>query len=566
MLLALVALGACFLVGLLGSENRYRELALECERSRVPCAWDGALQWAGPFVEAVSGAPEKEVFSRLSVCLEQLGVKPLSGSPPGRAPLTGSQLAASPVKEVTRLEAAGYLLGCALVAGLDLLPCATQLEDPSQAFAQRTYGVCRVDEQGRIADWYIPFSENSNDVAQGLTLMSAGRFAAHFIGATAEAEMGARESYRLFARALTYGNPPEVLFRRGVVKARNGAVEFGVDDMREALRSAPSAPGHTVLGDVLMRQGVPDEALSAYSAAITLKPDHLPARVGKARALLGTGAVEQAESLLEALRAEAPAVPRLHAALATCYRRRGETDKALVELREEIRVNPVPDSYQQLADFLSSSGKGAEGVAVLEEGYELLRTPAMGTALASSYAANGQKDKGMELCRTLTTEHADRFETVRDCSHTALWQRELETGEAWLTRAVQLAPHRKEEWAWLYVARLDLEKKGKKGTKSSQETLGEMMKRFASARRDVAFALLRAHYVEEAQAILREGLEQNPADGSLLAALYYTLRRSGLDEEAEKLKEEGIKKIKEEDVHRVLHRMKRMDAHLRRKH
>jgi tetratricopeptide (TPR) repeat protein len=562
--LALLAVGGYFLVPLLQSENRYLQLEAECVRSRVPCAWEGADQWGTPFAEKVSGQADKDKFAQLGLCLDLLQVKPLQTVPEKRYVLTGQQVAERDVRNVSSLEATGYLLGCALTAGLDVVPCSFDLDEPSQRFIDRTYGVCTVDEDGQIADHLVPFVDDEDPPVNELSIMTPGRFTSHFIAAAAKAEDRPRESYRMFARALVYDEPAEVLFHRGVVKARNGAVEFGVDDVQSALKTAPSAPGHTVLGDILMRQGTPADALNSYTSALSLNANYRLAQVGKARALLGTGAEEQALALLEQLREEDPSLPGLHAALATCYSHRGETDKAVQELREEVRQNPNPTSYGLLADHLISAGEADEAVKLLEQGYEQLNSPGMGITLTGFYAKVDRQDDALALCGRLAAEHADRHDVWRDCGSLAFGAQAYGSAEEFLSRAVALAPHHKDGWAWLYVTRLKLEKKQEKGTKTAQATLEEMLGRFASARLNVAQVLLWSEEADAAEVVLREGLDAAAPDVSILRALYYTLRRNGKDEEAGHLRDRWLDELDEEEAGQLLRWMNRIDARLER--
>jgi adenylate cyclase len=179
----------------------------------------------------------------------------------------------------------------------------------------------------------------------------------------------------------------------------------------QVLAAAPrDASAHVVKGQVLRRQGRPEEAISAYETALALNPNSVGALNGLSWCKIHTGLPEVAISIAErAVRLSPsprdpdisdryyiigiahllqsrideaimwleracnvrPGVPHPHARLAAAYALKGLTDRAAVELAEARRLS-ADDRYSSLARLKAAGfmGPGSWGVPKVRELFE----------------------------------------------------------------------------------------------------------------------------------------------------------------------------------------------------
>src|SRR5262245_27066462 len=79
---------------------------------------------------------------------------------------------------------------------------------------------------------------------------------------------------------------PRVLHLRGVIALQRGEDEHALDLLDEAIRLDPTdSDAHANLGLLLLKARQLPQALAAYAAAVTIRPDSATAQLGLARAL-----------------------------------------------------------------------------------------------------------------------------------------------------------------------------------------------------------------------------------------------------------------------------------------
>lgn len=305
---AVLGVGAYVAFTLLAGAGPYRDLAEECRGNDLPVPWAGFEAW-GRECSATS-------FAELADMAGQAGFSPaLSGERPTEI-LTGKKLAERGGGRVTSIEAAGFLLGCALASDLEVTPCRKKAPGLATPFSSRKYGLC-LTEEGAVTAATAPFGE-PGELEEWESMEPAG-FLAHFLAAAGEAAADPREAYRLFGAALGFRDEPALYFSRGLAKVRNGVVEFGVDDMRKAVAGQADPDALVAVGEALMEQGNAGEALQEFSRAYTLERGNLAARFGIARARLASGAADKALVILDELVQEEADLPGLQTALAHAY-------------------------------------------------------------------------------------------------------------------------------------------------------------------------------------------------------------------------------------------------------
>ena len=161
--------------------------------------------------------------------------------------------------------------------------------------------------------------------------------------------------------------PAEVAAHRndlGTDLARQGLREQAIAEFRAAIRIRPDdAVAHSNLGLALREQGKPEEAIAAYREAIRIQPDLAAAHNGLGGALQGLGNPEEAiAAYREAIRIQ-PYFAPAHNNLGNALRAQGKLDEAVAAYRESIRIQPNAVPHYNLGIALKAQEKPEEAVA-----------------------------------------------------------------------------------------------------------------------------------------------------------------------------------------------------------
>jgi tetratricopeptide (TPR) repeat protein len=109
-----------------------------------------------------------------------------------------------------------------------------------------------------------------------------------------------------------------------------GRIDEAVETLRECDRTAPVL---TLEAECAESQGRIDDALARVQEALTLDPNYLRASLKRGTLLLLSGSTEEAVVVLEDAVRQAPYSSQAHFNLAQAYMRRGDTEKADVQLQ-----------------------------------------------------------------------------------------------------------------------------------------------------------------------------------------------------------------------------------------
>ena len=215
----------------------------------------------------------------------------------------------------------------------------------------------------------------------------------------------------LFSRGL--GSDPGVLHLTGVIRLQQGRFAEATGLLARARAADPRQPHFALThGIALGRQGLMEEALAAWRAAIKLKPDlteayletanlqqrlgqldqaaatwrrllrvapgHIQAKLSLSAVLIDSGHVEEAETLLRRTLRET-LEPRVrssfHNALAMALRRRSQHAEALEQFEAANALEPAPPFLEiQRAEVLQDLKRYDEAVALMKRA--LAREPA----------------------------------------------------------------------------------------------------------------------------------------------------------------------------------------------
>jgi tetratricopeptide (TPR) repeat protein/predicted Ser/Thr protein kinase len=224
-----------------------------------------------------------------------------------------------------------------LTKAIDLQP----RPDRYRARGDARYGM------GRYAEAIEDYGRADDDAAarggRGLALQALGRPADAVAEYTRALELRPRDA--------------RLLNNRGTAKVDLLDLPGARKDFEEALESNEFfAEAYHNLGNVLLLESRPAEAIRQYDLALGCDPDYTEAYVHRARARLKTGATEEAAAdLRQALRRE-PRNPDVLLDLATVTRARGDDAKALSLLEEALAAAPAgwpprPKAEKLLAEW-----------------------------------------------------------------------------------------------------------------------------------------------------------------------------------------------------------------------
>jgi len=141
------------------------------------------------------------------------------------------------------------------------------------------------------------------------------------------------------------------------------------EEFLATLRYTADRPeSRTALGNFLNAQGKTDEAQAAFSKALALDPEFVPAYVNSADLWRATGRDDQAAAVLEQGVSRVPGSAALHYALGLTRVRQHQQAAALESLKRAAELEPDTARYTYVyAVAVHSAGRTAEGIAIMEQ-------------------------------------------------------------------------------------------------------------------------------------------------------------------------------------------------------
>lgn len=482
-----------------------------CSEHNVPCPVGQTLELPVELAAVASGA---ELATGMAAVLEGRGKVSRPGAPPDRLRPAAEVLAGSGLKMVA-LEAVALAWGAAQAANLPLVPCLPDSQLAAEPFWQRGYALC--DQQCNLV--YAPLPADDGDMTW--QCLTAPRFTAHFIAANGELPLPAREAYRLFAAARELHKDPDLTLRQGVVKVRNDAPEFGIEDMRVALHSGAAADGQLLLGSALLSVGLPADALDAFETLLRVAPEDPHGRLGKARSLALLGRMEAAEATLQSLEQTNPDLPGLWAAVASTHRHNKDIEGATSAIRREVAHNPAREHVAFLVDLLLEERREEEAMALLDSLYERLQRADLALMAAQLAGTAGRVEEAQQRLAAALDAHPDNVELLYLTAQRSLDKKEFGAAEEVLMRLRKRDPENVQVQVDLALSRFGLEKAGGHGARSARETVADFARKSPRRVYQVAQVLSSWEYWDETEKLLEERLARKPGSRHLTAWLYF---------------------------------------------
>src|SRR5262249_41127973 len=130
---------------------------------------------------------------------------------------------------------------------------------------------------------------------------------------------------------------PRALHLRGVIALQRGEDERALDLLDEAIRLDPAdGDAHANLGLLLLKARQLPQALAAYAAAVTIRPDSVAAQLGLARALAALDLGDFAYDAFRAVLAVAPDYVEAIVSFGWSLNDRGRYDEGITLLRDAL--------------------------------------------------------------------------------------------------------------------------------------------------------------------------------------------------------------------------------------
>jgi tetratricopeptide (TPR) repeat protein len=327
-----------------------------------------------------------------------------------------------------------------------------------------------------------------------------------------------------------------------------------------ALQESPKdARLWTLNGFALVRLGDSAQALSAYTHALQISPDYLPALEGAAEIEYKNGN-QSAVPLLERIVKTRPDDKTSHAMLAELAFKRGDCNTAIEEFGESepligsqvrasqeygsclIKLNKPQEAipvFERISKMQPGNGRARYNLAVaqwLAERYaDVIQTlsPMAGAEsdpdaldlLAEAYEANSDTPRAVETLRRAILADPEKARYYLDFADICMAHASYRVGIDMLNAGLKRLPHS----APLYVARGILYVQlGQYGESESDFAKAEQLD--PAARPGMAarsMAALQANDLAKAEVTIRERLKRQPNDAFLHYLLAETLARKG---------------------------------------
>ena len=219
-----------------------------------------------------------------------------------------------------------------------------------------------------------------------------GLVAAHAVKVDALVELGRYdEATDAAAELLAIRVDLTSLARVSYLRELHGNVDGAIAAMRQAADAPALAPENTayvrtLLGNLLVQAGRPDEARAAYEDVLAVVPDHAAAIAGLGRLAVGRGDLDEAIDRFERAAAILP-LPEYVIALGEAREAAGDQEAAatsydLARAETQLFVAAGVDVDLELAVFEADHGDSARALELAEAAYASRKTVRTADALA----------------------------------------------------------------------------------------------------------------------------------------------------------------------------------------
>jgi tetratricopeptide (TPR) repeat protein len=196
------------------------------------------------------------------------------------------------------------------------------------------------------------------------------------------------------------------LARLSYLRELHGNLDGAVAAMRQAASSPALAPENTayvetLLGNLLVYAGQPDEATAAYDQALATVPNHAAAIAGLGRQAVGRGDLGEAIRRFQQASAILP-LPEYVIALGEAQEANGDATAAaqsydLARAETQLFVAAGVDVDLELALFEADHGDPAKALNLAEAAYRTRQTVRTADALAWAYHRSGNPKDAARL-------------------------------------------------------------------------------------------------------------------------------------------------------------------------
>jgi tetratricopeptide (TPR) repeat protein len=196
------------------------------------------------------------------------------------------------------------------------------------------------------------------------------------------------------------------LARVSYLRELHGNLDGAVAAMRQAAASPALAPENTayvqtLLGNLLVYAGRPDEAADAYDGALATVPDHAAAIAGLGRLAVGRGDLDEAIRRFEQASAILP-LPEYVIALGEAREANGDAAGAaesydLAQAETQLFVAAGVDVDLELSLFEADHGDPAKAIELAQAAYATRKTVRTADALAWACERAGRRDDAVRL-------------------------------------------------------------------------------------------------------------------------------------------------------------------------
>lgn len=302
--------------------------------------------------------------------------------------------------------------------------------------------------------------------------------------------------------------------------------------VRQAIALAPNnADYQDTLAQALEQQGRLEEALSEVQRAAAAAPEDAERQALLGHLMLRARRYEEAVTALSKAVELQPRVARaayFHDLLATAWERQNRLDEAIVAARKAAELEPKESGrHGRVGNLLMNAARYAEAEAALRQAIELADgVIGFHHMLGIALDRQGRLPEAILEARRVVELAPDNSDLHTRLA-ALLWQDgNVAEAETVMTRTIAAHPDDVSLRRNL-CAFLELQQRFEEAAEAARKLVELQPEHAASHRNSVAILLLRARKPQDAESVLRDAIERDPAVGILYETLAEALRQQG---------------------------------------